>query len=51
MTREVVQALVGLKGNAAPGNDGLTAEMIGIKILVDFWVTLFNCYWRYGIIF
>ena len=43
MTREVVQALVGLKRKPALGSDGLMAEMIDSKVLVDFWVTLFNC--------
>ena len=48
MTREeVVQALVGLKRKAAPGSDGLTAEMISSKALVDLWVTLLNWCWRY----
>ena len=51
MTREeVVQALAGLKRKAAPGSDGLTAEMIDSKVLVDFWVTLFNWCWKYGMI-
>ena len=50
MTREVLQALAGLKRKAAPGSDGLMAEMIDSKVLVDFWVTLFNWCWRYGMI-
>ena len=32
-SEEVVQALAGLKRKAAPGSDGLTAEMIGSKVL------------------
>ena len=40
MTREEVeQAPDRLKRKAAPGSDGLTAEMVDSKVLVDFWVT------------
>ena len=46
----MVQALDGLKRKAAPGSDGLTAEMMDSKVLVDFWVTLFNWCWKYGMI-
>ena len=49
MRREVVQALAGLKQKAAPSSDGLTVEMIGSKVLVDFWLW-FNWCWRYGMI-
>ena len=51
MTREEVeQALDRLKRKAAPGSDGLTAEMVDSKVLVDFWVTLFNWCWRNGMV-
>ena len=51
MTREEVeQALDSLKRKVAPGSDGLTAEMVGSKVLVDFWVTLFNWCWREGMV-
>ena len=47
---EVVQALGKLKRRAAPGTDGLTAEMVGSKELVDFWYCLFNWCWANGMI-
>ena len=40
--QEMVWALGRLKGKAAPGKDGLTAEMINNIILVDFWYKLFK---------
>ena len=43
ITREEVEQSLGkLKRRAAPGTDGLTAEMVGSKELVDFWHCLFN---------
>ena len=42
---EVEQALGKLKRRVAPGTDGLTAEMVGRKELVDFWHCLFNWCW------
>ena len=42
---EVEQALGKWKRRAAPGTDGLTAEMIGSKELVDFWHFLFKWCW------
>ena len=51
MTREeVVHALAGLKQKAVPGSDGLMMEKIDSKVLVDFWVTLFNWCWKNGMI-
>ena len=47
---EVEQALGKLKRRAAPGTDGLTAEMVGSKELVDFWHCLFNWCWANGMI-
>ena len=43
---EVRQALGSLKQRAAPGRDGLTAEMISREVLVEFWWVLFNWSWR-----
>ena len=48
--REVVWALGRLKGKAAPGKDGLTAEMINNIILVDFWHELFKLCWKEGMV-
>ena len=45
---EVVQALARLKQKAAPGRDGLSAEMVCCDVLVDFWWSLFNWCWRNG---
>ena len=45
---EVVQALGRLKQKAAPGRDGLSAEMMCCDVLVDFWWSLFNWCWRNG---
>ncbi len=42
---EVEQALGKLKWRVAPGTDGLIAEMVGSKELVDFWHCLFNWSW------
>ena len=39
---EVKQALDGLKQRAAPGRDGLTAEMVSSEGLMVFWWELFN---------
>ena len=39
---EVEQALGKLKQKAAPGSDGLTAEMVSSKELVGFWHCLLN---------
>ena len=48
--QEVVWALGRLKGKAAPGKDGLTAEMINNIILVDFWHELFKLCWKEGMV-
>ena len=37
-----------MKQKAAPGSDGLTAEIVNSKELVDFWVSLFNWCLKYG---
>ena len=51
ITREEVGQILGkLKRRAAPGVDGLTAEMVGSKELVDFWHCLFNWCWTNGMI-
>ena len=51
ITREEVEPALGkLKRRAAPGTDGLTAEMVGSKELVDFWHCLFNWCWANGMI-
>ena len=42
---EVEQALGKLKRRAAPGTDGLMAEMVCSKELVDFWHCLFSWCW------
>ena len=42
------QALGSLKKKSAPGSDGLTAEMACCNVLVDFWCSVFNWCWRYG---
>ena len=47
---EVKQALDGLKQRAAPGRDGLTAEMVSSEGLMVFWWELFNWCWRSGMI-
>ena len=47
---EVEQALGKLKRRTAPGTDGLTAEMVSSKELVDFWHRLFNWCWTNGMI-
>jgi len=47
---EVKQALDGLKQRAAPGRDGLTAEMVSSEGLKVFWWELFNWCWRSGMI-
>ena len=47
---EVRQALGSLKQRAAPGRDGLTAEMISREGLVEFWWVLFNWSWRNGMV-
>ena len=47
---EVEQTLENLKRKAAPGIDGLTAEMIRSKVLVDSWHCLFNWCWMNGMI-
>ena len=39
---EVRQAMGSLKQRAAPGRDGLTAELISREVLVEFWWVLFN---------
>ena len=46
--QEVVWALGRLKGKAAPGKDGLTAEMV--VNLVDFWYDLFKLCWKEGLV-
>ena len=46
--QEVVWALGRLKSNAAPGKDGLTAEMVDKDILVEFWYELFKLCWKKG---
>ena len=35
-------ALGSLKAKAAPGKDGLTAEIVNREVLVDFWWSLAN---------
>ena len=47
---EVEQALDKLQLRAAPGTDGLIAEMVGSKELVDFSHCLFNWCWANGMI-
>ena len=47
---EVRQVLGSLKQRAAPGRDGLTAEMISREGLVEFWWVLFNWSWRNGMV-
>ena len=42
-------ALGRLKGKAAPGKDGLTAEMVNVN-LVDFWYDLFKLCWKEGLV-
>ncbi len=41
-----------IKRKAAPGKDGLTAEMVDRGILRNLWGTLFNacCNWRTGVV-
>ena len=46
--QEVVWALGRLKSNAAPGKDGLTAEMVDKDILVEFWYELSKLCWKEG---
>ena len=48
ITKEVVLALGRLKLKAAPGRDGLSAEMVCCDVLADFWCSLFNWCWRSG---
>ena len=48
MRQEVVWALGRLKSNAAPGKDGLTAEMVDKDIMVGFWYELFKLCWKEG---
>ena len=47
---EVRRALRGLKTKAAPGRDGLTAEMVDREVLVDLWWRLANLCWRHGLV-
>ena len=44
------RALGGLKAKAAPGRDGLTAEMVNREVLVDLWWKLANLCWRNGLV-
>ena len=46
----MVLALGRLKRKAAPGRDGLSAEMVCCDVLVDFWFCLFNWCWRNGMV-
>ena len=46
--QEVVWALVKLKRKAAPGRDGLTAEMISKDVLLQVWYELFKLCWKEG---
>ena len=51
LTREEVeQALGSFKKRSAAGSDGLTAERVCCNVLMDFWCSLFNWCWRYGMI-
>ena len=51
LTREEVeQALGSLKKRSAAGSGGLTEELVCCNVLVDFWCSLFNWCWRYGMI-
>ena len=47
---EVRQALGSLKAKAAPGKDGLTAEMVSREVLVGFWWSLANLCWKHGML-
>ena len=47
---KVRQALGSLKQRAAPGRDGITAEMISREVLVEFWAVLFIWSWRNGMV-
>ena len=47
---EVRRALRSLKAKAAPGRDGLTAEMVDREVLVDLWWKLANLCWRHGLV-
>ena len=44
------QALGSLRKKSASGSDGLTAEMVCCNVLVDFWCSVLNWCWRYGMI-
>ena len=50
ITAEEVAAAMGkIKRKAAPGEDGLTAEMVVRDILRNLWGDLFNACWRTGV--
>ena len=46
--QKVMWALGKLKRKAAPGRDGLTAEMISKEVLLPVWYELFNFAGRRG---
>ena len=48
--QEVMWALGILKRKAAPGRDGLTAEMISKEVLLLVWYELFKLCWKEGMI-
>ena len=51
ITAEEVAAAMGkIKRKAAPGKDGLTAEMVDRDILRNLWGALFNACWRTGVV-
>ena len=47
---EVAAAMGKIKRKAAPGKDGLTAEMVDRDILRNLWGALFNACWRTGVV-
>ena len=50
ITAEEVAAAMGkIKRKAAPGKNGLTAEMVDRDTLRNLWGALFNACWRTGV--
>ena len=47
---EVAAAMGKIQRKAAPGKDGLTAEMVDRDILRNLWRALFNACWRTGVV-
>ena len=47
---EVAAAMGKIKRKAAPGKDGLTAEMVDRDMLRNLWGALFNACWRTGVV-